>query len=252
MNSKHDAPDRSWRCMNSGGQPYWLMPIPGWMFACTKVAAADIGTLFCICCCSRQNWTTHAWKWADTCRLACTRIRRRRYIVLGWVDVGQLRSSSVVSWWFRRTLGSFEPNLRCQWIVVARNLQPPPASQGSSSVSPGSPLSSGGSTCPGWFGTGPASPPGPCLVRQWIWTVVEVPAGAGPCPSQESRARRGPEIRSPCPPTPDGTPASWVRACRWCPGKSESSRRPSRAAALSAYAPPSAQPRQGWAHTAMG
>jgi len=77
----------------------------------------------------------------------------------GW---GQLRSSSVVSWWFRRTLGSSEPNLPCQGIV-ARNLPPTPSSL---SVSPGSPLSSGASTCPGWFDTGPTSHPGPCLVQQ--------------------------------------------------------------------------------------
>ena len=243
MKLKHDAPERSWRCMNSGGQPYRLMPIPGWMFACMKVAAAYIGTLLCRCC-SRQNWTD-AHESVQMRRLTQTRIRRR-YIVLGWVDGGQLRSSSVVSWWFRRTLGWFEQNLRCQGLV-ARNLPPTP---GSLSVSLGSPLSSGASTCPGWFDTGPASPPGPCWVQQWIWTVA--PADAGPCPSQESQAQRGPEIRWPWPRCLGGTPASLVRACRWCPARSGSSRRPSRAEALSASAQPSAQPLRGSARTAMG
>ena len=249
MKLKHDAPEPCWRCMNSGGQPYWLMPIPGWMFACMKVAARRYRHTFIHMLHQQTILDTHGWKCEDM-QQAGMRIQRR-YIVLGWVDGGQLRSSSVVSWWFRRTLGSLEADPPCQGIA-ARNLPPTPASRGSSSAFLGSPLSSGGSTCPGWFDTGPTSPPGPCLVQQWILTVAAAPVDAGPCPSQESQARRGLEIRWPWPRSLGGTPGSLVRACRWCPARSGSSRRLSRAEALSESAPPSAQPRLGSARTAMG
>ena len=190
--------------------------------------------------CLRQNWT---YERARRLGLAAW---RRRYIVLGWVDGA---CSSVVSWLFRHSLGSFgAPSSPPSNQGISSSPPSTPFFRGS--VSRGSPLSTDWSMCQGWFGRGPTSPPGSWSARPWRWTVAAA-ARAGRCPSPGSRALRVRETRSTSSPLPPGTQVASVPACRWRPLGSGSSRRPSRAAAWSTSSPRSTRPRQDLARTRL-